>query len=119
MGRNYATVDEYLAAQPEALQTILEEIRARVHEAIPGAGEKISYGMPTITLDGHYVLYFAGWKHHVSVYPVPRGDEVLAAEMAPYLSGAGTLKFPLSKPVPVGLIVRVATQLAIERRAEK
>ena len=74
----------------------------------------ISYGIPTITMNNRYVVYFAGWTHHVSVYPVPNGDEGLHAEMAPYLSGKGTLKFPVGKPIPYDLIARVATQLAAE-----
>ena len=77
----FATVDDYIASQPAETQPILQEVRRRFHEAVPGAGEMISYGIPTITLDGHYVVYFAGWKHHLSVYPVPHGDEELQAEM--------------------------------------
>jgi uncharacterized protein YdhG (YjbR/CyaY superfamily) len=61
------------------------------------------------------VVYFAGWKHHVSVYPVPHGDDGLAAELAPYLAGKGTLKFPLAKPIPYSLIAKVAAQLAAGR----
>lgn len=110
------TIDDYIASQPAEMQEILREVRRRVHEAVPGAGEMISYGIPTITLEGHYVVYFAAWKHHLSVYPVPHGDEDLRAEMEPYLSGKGTLKFPLGKPVPYDLIANVAAQLAAERQ---
>lgn len=113
------TIDDYIASQPAEMGTILREVRRRVHEAVPGAGEMISYGIPTITLEGHYVVYFAGWKHHLSVYPVPRGDEDLRAEMEPYLTGKGTLKFPLGKPVPYDLIANVAAQLAAERQGSK
>ncbi|WP_247040681.1 iron chaperone [Arthrobacter rhizosphaerae] len=110
------TIDDYIASQPAEMQEILREVRRRVHEAVPGAGEMISYGIPTITLEGHYVVYFAAWKHHLSVYPVPHGDEDLRAEIEPYLSGKGTLKFPLGKPVPYDLIANVAAQLAAERQ---
>lgn len=110
------TIDDYIASQPAEMQEILREVRRRVHEAVPGAGEMISFGIPTITLEGHYVVYFAAWKHHLSVYPVPHGDEDLRAEMEPYLSGKGTLKFPLGKPVPYDLIANVAAQLAAERQ---
>ncbi|MGR0161328.1 hypothetical protein [Paenarthrobacter nitroguajacolicus] len=60
----------------------------------------------------------ARWAHHISVYPVPRGDESLNAEVEQYLSGKGTLKFLLAKPIPYGLIARVAAQLAAEKKAE-
>ena len=62
-------------------------------------------------------MYFAAWKHHVSVYPVPDGDQDLSAEMAPYLSGKGTLKFPLNKPGPYSLIAKVAAWLGRDRRS--
>ena len=118
MAEQSSSVDEYIAAQPADVQAVLQEVRRRIHAALPGAGEKTSYGMPTITLNDRYVVYFAGWKHHISVYPVPHGDERLAAEMLPYLSGKGTLKFPLAKPVPYDLISRIAAQLAAEKRIE-
>jgi uncharacterized protein YdhG (YjbR/CyaY superfamily) len=113
MAEHYATIDDYIAAQPAELRPILQEIRTQIHAAVPDAAEKISYGLPTITRHGHYVVYFAGWKQHVSVYPVPR-DENLRKEIAPYLSGKGTLKFPLAPPIPYDLIRRVAAQLAAE-----
>lgn len=115
MAQQFTTVDEYIASQPAEVQPILREIRAHAHAAVPSAGEMISYGIPTITLGGKYVVYFAAWKHHVSVYPVPRGDEAFEREIAPYLAAKGTLKFPLGKPVPYELIGKVAARLAAER----
>jgi uncharacterized protein YdhG (YjbR/CyaY superfamily) len=114
MVKQSRTIEDYVASRPADLQPILREIRRRIHHALPDAGEMISYGMPAITLDGRYVVYFAGWKHHVSIYPVPRGDEDLLRELAPYLSGKGTLKFPLEKAIPYDVIARVAAQLAAE-----
>ena len=116
MAQPFTSVDEYIASQPADVQPILQEIRTRAHAAVPGAGEMISYGIPTITVNGHYVVYFAAWKHHLSVYPVPRGDDAFEREIAPYLAARGTLKFPLGKPVPYELIGQVAARLATERR---
>jgi uncharacterized protein YdhG (YjbR/CyaY superfamily) len=118
MAQHFTTVDEYIASQPTEVQPILREIRRRCHATVPRAGEMISYGIPTITLGGKYVVYFAAWKHHVSVYPVPRGDEAFEREIAPYLAAKGTLKFPLGKPVPYELIGTVAARLADERHGE-
>ena len=87
-----------------------------MHAAAPGSGEKISYQIPTITLDGSSLVYFAGWKKHISVYPLPeRLDPTTAQELAPYTSGASTAKFPLDKPIPYDLIGRL-TQLHAEAR---
>lgn len=109
------TVDEYIAAAPEGTRSALVEIRRRVHQAVPEAGEKISYCIPTFTLDGKYFAYMAGYDNHVSIYPVTTLPG-LNQEIAPYRSGKGTLKFPLDQPIPYELIERVVTALSQSRR---
>ncbi|MCX6499119.1 MAG: DUF1801 domain-containing protein [Arthrobacter sp.] len=116
MAQHFESVEEYIASFPADVREILQEIRRRCHTAVPGSGETMSYGIPTITIDGKYVVYFAGWAHHVSVYPVPDGGESLSADLVPYRAAKGTLKFPLGKPVPYELIGKVAAALAGERR---
>ena len=91
-------------------------MRAAIRAAVPGTEERISYGIPTFTLDGQYVVYFSGWKRHVSVYPIPDADPDLARSIAPYQSGKGTLKFPLDEPMPLELITAVAARLLEQRR---
>jgi uncharacterized protein YdhG (YjbR/CyaY superfamily) len=117
MAQHFQSVDEYIASFPAEVQDVLQEIRRRCHAAVPGSGEMISYGIPTITLGGKYLVYFAGWAHHISVYPVPDGDESLSAELASYRAAKGTLKFPLREPVPYELIGKVAAALAQQRRS--
>jgi uncharacterized protein YdhG (YjbR/CyaY superfamily) len=63
-------------------------------------------------------FYFAGWTHHVSVYPVPAGDDAFRADIAPFRAAMGTLKFSLGKPLAYKLIERRAARLAAERRAQ-
>ena len=111
------TIDDYIGAFPADVRTILQEVRARLRSAVPAADEGISYGIPVLTLDGRYLVYFAGWKHHISVYPLPEGDTALNEEMEPYVAGKGTLKFQLADPIPFDLIERVATRLLAERSA--
>lgn len=101
------SIDEYIGTFPESVQTILKQVRKTIKAAAPKAGEKISYGIPTFTLNGKYLIYFAGWKHHISIYPIPVGDEALNQEIAPYVSGKGTLKFPIGKPMPLKLITKI------------
>lgn len=105
---DFTTVDEYLDALPADVRPVVEQIRRTLHDAVPDAGEKIAYQMPTLTLDGKSLVHFSAWKQHVSLYPVPPVDEALAAEIAPYVAGKGTLKFPLSRPIPYDLITRLA-----------
>ena len=113
MAPTAATVDDYVAGFPEATQEVLQELRRRVHAAVPDAEERISYQIPTFAVDGQYVIYIAGWKHHVSIYPIPGGDEELDADLEPYLSGQGTIKLPLKQPIPWDLVDRaIAAQVA-------
>ena len=91
---------------------MLQQIRQTIHAAVPGSQEKISYDIPTMTLDGQRYVHFAGWAKHISLYPVPEAGDALAAELEPYLAGKGTLKFALNKPIPYDLIGRVAAALA-------
>lgn len=82
---------------------------------MPTADETISYGIPTFTIGGRYLVYFAGWKHHISVHPVPAGDAAFQRKIEPYVAGKGTLTFPLGEPIPYDLIGRVAALLFEER----
>ncbi|MER7110297.1 iron chaperone [Streptomyces sp. NPDC000229] len=116
MAEHFASVDDYIASFPEEVRDILQRVRRTIHEAAPeGVAEKISYGIPTVTLDRRNLVHFAGWAHHVSVYPVPEGDAAFQRDTEPYRSGKGTLKFPLKAPVPYDLIARVVGNLVAER----
>jgi uncharacterized protein YdhG (YjbR/CyaY superfamily) len=101
------SIDEYIDTFPEDVQPILKRVRRTIKAAAPQAGEKISYGIPTFTLNGKYLIYFAGWKHHISIYPIPVGDDAFNQEVAPYIAGKGTLKFTIDKPVPLKLITKI------------
>lgn len=108
-------VDQYIACFPADVQAVLQEIRRRIRAAVPGAAETISYQIPAVTLNGRNLVYFAGWTHHISVYPVPAGDAAFRRDIEPYLHGKGTARFPLSQEVPYPLIARMAALLATER----
>ncbi|TXN30728.1 iron chaperone [Lacisediminihabitans profunda] len=111
MGEQFATVDEYIASFPTEVRPVLERVRGELRGAAPDSIETISYGMPTIVLDGRRLAYFAGWKRHVALYAVPTMRVELERQLAPYRGDKGTLSFPYSEPVPYGLIRRVADDL--------
>jgi uncharacterized protein YdhG (YjbR/CyaY superfamily) len=113
----FTSVDDYIDTFPPDVQEVLQEVRRTIRAVVPDAGEKISYQIPTVTLDGKALLYFSGWKEHISLYPIPPLDDQLAADIEPYRSGKGTLKFPLTKPIPYNLITRL-TQAFVAARAE-
>ncbi len=112
MAQQFATIDEYIGTFPAHVRAILEEVRRTIHEAVPGAGETISYHMPTITVDGKSVITFAGWKRHIAIYPAPSGDDDYERDIAPFRTGTATLNFPLNDAIPYPLIARSAAILA-------
>jgi len=106
---NFRSVDDYIASQPEAMQDILGRVRSTIRKAVPGAEEVISYQIPAYKLQNRTLLYFAGWKKHYSLYPA--GERLVAAfkkEFAGYEISKGTIRFPLTQPVAVNLIGRIA-----------
>lgn len=115
MAPTAASIDEYISTFPEATQEILQELRRHVLVALPDAEERISYQIPTFAVDGQYVIYIAGWKNHVSIYPIPDGDDQLNTDLAPYLSGRSTLKLPLNRPIPWDLVDRAIAARVAER----
>ena len=103
------SVDEYIAAQPEAVRPKLERVRAAIRKAVPEAVEGIGYRMPGYKLHGKPMLYFAGFKDHYSVFAASGTFfAALKDELKGYELRKGTVHFPLSGPVPVKLITRIA-----------
>jgi uncharacterized protein YdhG (YjbR/CyaY superfamily) len=100
-------IDEYIAGFPHDVQEILEKIRTTIRKAAPEAEETISYQMPTFTLKGKYLIYFAAYKKHVGLYPAPRGNAEFNEELSVYKAGKGTVRFPLDKPIPFDLISKI------------
>jgi uncharacterized protein YdhG (YjbR/CyaY superfamily) len=103
------SVDEYIAAQPDAMRPKLEQVRAAIRRAVPEAVEGIGYRMPGYKLNGKPMLYFAGFKEHYSLFAASGTFfAALAEDLRGYELRKGTVHFPLTKPVPVKLITRIA-----------
>ncbi len=113
------TVAAYIAAQPKATQSALKRLRSVIRKAVPKAEECMSYQMPTYKLGGRTVIHFAGWKEHVALYP-GAGHVVAAlkAELKPYAVSKGTIRFPLTQPLPEKLMTRLAKGRARDVRAK-
>jgi uncharacterized protein YdhG (YjbR/CyaY superfamily) len=115
----FTTIDGYISTFPADIQAILENVRQAIHKAAPEAVETMSYGIPTFNLNGKHVVFFAGWKHHISLYPLPAGDASFQQEMAHYIRAKGTIQFPLDKPIPYDLVEQMVTFLMKEKPAKE
>jgi uncharacterized protein YdhG (YjbR/CyaY superfamily) len=110
----FNSIDEYIATFPKDTQKILEELRATIKAAAPDVEEKISYQMPTFTLNGRHLVYFAGYKNHIGFYGAPRGNAEFKEDLSAYETGKGTLQFPFDKPIPFDLITKIVKFRAAE-----
>ena len=115
-------VEEYIAAFPADIQTILQQIRATIRAGAPDARETIKYNMPAYVLDG-FLVSFAAYKKHIGLYPAPGGDATNSADddfnarLAPYRTEKSTVRIPLDRPIPYELIAEIVTRRVAEQKS--
>jgi uncharacterized protein YdhG (YjbR/CyaY superfamily) len=116
-------VDEYIAALPDDRRAAMEVLRATIKAAAPEAIEVISYKMPAFrSHGGQFLVSYDAFKAHYSLFPASEAVvEACGAELTPYLSGKGTIRFPADRPIPVALVTKIletrwAENAAADRR---
>jgi uncharacterized protein YdhG (YjbR/CyaY superfamily) len=100
-----ARVDAYLAKLPADQREMLQHLRARIALAAPEAIETISYGMPAFKQAGRFLVSYAGWKAHGSIYPLT--DSFLEAhqdQLRGFGRTKGSLHFTPQAPLPDALL---------------
>lgn len=113
------SVDDYIASFPPEVRGSLETLRTTISSVLPTAEQVIRYDIPTFRLDGRNIVHFAGWKDHLSLYPVVDLDAAQEERVSPYRAGKGTLRFSLEAPVPVSLVEEVVGLLLQRHRGRK
>lgn len=111
MAVQFANID----SSPAEVARILQGFREALRKGVPEPGESMSYRMPTITLDGLSLVHFAGWTHHIGLYPLPPADADLQRRLAPYDTGKGTARFRYDHPMPYDLVEQIARALVTRR----
>lgn len=113
-----ARLKAYFAALPPATRARLTQVRDVVRAVVPDAEETFAYGIPAFTLDGKPLVYYAGWKKHISLYPMTEAIRTAhAAALAGYTMSKGTIRFPLEEPLPVPLVKKLVKARVGEVRA--
>jgi len=102
----FKTVDEYLSTFPESTQSKLQGLRMAIKRAAPGADEVISYNMPAIKMSG-VLVYYAGYKGHIGFYPTASPIVVFKKELSAFEVSKGAVRFPIDKPIPLGLVSKI------------
>lgn len=109
--KSYVSAKSYFDDQKEEALTKLLEIRECIFEAAPHAEEKMNYGIPCYALvkggkrDTQVML--AAYQKHVSFYPMPSAIEAFKEELAPHITGKGTIQFGLNEELPKALIKKM------------
>jgi uncharacterized protein YdhG (YjbR/CyaY superfamily) len=106
-GEPPATIEEYIAAQPEAAREYLRQVNAAIRASVPEARKKISWSMPTYW-KGRNLIQFAAFKRHIGLYPGPEAVEAFAGRLTEYKTSKGTIQLPYNKPLPLELIAEMA-----------
>lgn len=101
-----AEVDAYIATFPKPAQALLRKVRATIRAAAPEATEVISYRIPAYKMHG-IVVFFAGFKAHIGLFPPVRGNAALEKAVKKYAGPKGNLRFPYDAPLPLALIARI------------
>jgi uncharacterized protein YdhG (YjbR/CyaY superfamily) len=114
-----ASTAAYIAGFPPPIQDRLRAVRALILDVVPQAEERISYGILGYFLDGRALIYEAGFKDHLSVYPVGQDMPGIGDEILPFFSGKGTMRLPLEGDLPEDLLRRVVELKVRELRARQ
>ena len=107
----FKTVEEYFNSQPEQVKNALVELKEYILEVVPNAIELINYNIPAYSLvEGgkrEQQIMIAGYKKHVGLYPHPTTMEKFYKELSEYVKGKGSVQFPVDKPLPKELIIKM------------
>ena len=112
------SVDQYMAALPDERRAVMERLRETIRAASPDATETISYQMPTFKTHGRFLVSYAAYKAHYSLFPATEAVvEALGEELRPYLSGRGTIRFPADAEIPTDIVTKVVEVRVAENAA--
>ncbi len=110
-------VDAYIAALPADRRDSMEALRRSARDAAPDAEEVISYSMPALRLDGRFLVSYDAFARHYSLFPASEAVQTaLGDEVARYVAGKGTFRFPSAEPIPVELVGRIVRARVAELR---
>lgn len=102
-------IDDYLDKLSTPQKTELDRIRKIVKTIVPDATETISYGMPTLKYEGKYLIYFAAFTNHMSIFPGSALTESLKDKLGKYKLAKGTIQFTADNPIPESIIKEIVT----------
>jgi uncharacterized protein YdhG (YjbR/CyaY superfamily) len=104
----------YLASLPADARRSLQRLRRDIKAAAPGAEDSISYGLPSLRLDGRPLVCYKAARSHCSFHPLSTAViRAHAADLKAYGTSPGIVRFAPGKALPVALVRKlVRTRIA-------
>ncbi len=99
-----SVIDEYLTNLNPVQKAGLERIRAIAKRIVPDAEEVIAYRMPVLKYKGAYLIGFAAFKDHLSIFPGEEPIRILEKKLNDFKLSKGTIQFTPDNPVPEPII---------------
>lgn len=101
------TVAQYISAAPKEAQKKLREIRAVLKKAAPKATEALKWGSPVFE-ENRILFAYAAFKTHINFMPTPSAMKQFEEELKGYKTGKGSIQFSYDRPLPKGLVTKIA-----------
>ena len=100
-------IDNYFQTITPEQAGELEHIRSLVKAAAPDAEELIDYGIPAFKYKGKYMIGFAVYKKHMSLFPSSEPIEVFEDQLTNFAVSKGTIQFSLQNKIPTPLLKKI------------
>ena len=99
-------VDRVLAALPRERRAALQRLRRTIRAAVPRAEDCIAYGLPSMRVDGRYLVSYGAAKNHLAFYPGAVLDDLIE-DLTGFETTRGSIHFQPDKPIPAALVRRL------------
>jgi uncharacterized protein YdhG (YjbR/CyaY superfamily) len=113
-----ALIRKYSAKLTPSTRRRLKQLADTIRKAAPGAVDAFSYQIPAFRYNGKILVWYAGWRDHLSMYPLSATDRAFATKKG-FKTAKGTVQFPLDDPLPVSLIRRLVKSRLTLLKAKK
>ena len=101
-----ADLDDYYAQLPDGAVAHVTKLRELCQRGLPEADEVLQWNQPAFVQDGTRLVMIQSYKQHCSLrFPTRQfASQVEAVEAAGYEAGAGFIKLPYDRELPVPLL---------------
>ena len=100
-------IDSYISSQKETYTIKLLEIRNLVKALMPTTKESISYAMPVFKYKHKYLIGYAAFKNHMSLFPGSEAIEAMQDDLRGYTVSKGTIQFTEENPLSEELVKKI------------